>query len=320
MRVPAAILALATFLSCGARSDPHVLRVGHFPNVTHAQGLIGHGFSREGKGWFEERLGEGIRIEWFVFNAGPSAMEALLAGSIDLAYVGPNPALNAFIRTGGDEVRVVAGAARGGAALVVQGDGRIRSDEDFRGKRVATPQFGNTQDVACRAWLMDRGFKVTQTGGDVLVIPTENPDQVPLFQDGKIDAAWTVEPWVSRLETEAGARIHFEEKDAVTTVLVASARFLAERRDLARRFVAAHAELTAWIGAHPDEAKKRIGDELLAETRREMPAALLDRAWPRLAFDASVPLAAFEEFERRAVRTGFLERVFPLDRFAEAPG
>jgi len=320
MRALLAILALALALgSCGAGNDANVLRVGHFPNVTHAQALVGHALTREGKGWFEERLGKGIRIEWLVFNAGPGAMEALLAGSIDLAYVGPNPALNAHIRTDGDEVRVVAGSARGGAALVVRGDG-IRTDGDFRGKRVATPQFGNTQDVACRAWLLDHGFRVTQTGGDVLVVPTENPDQIPLFERGEIDAAWTVEPWVSRLETEAGGRVYLEERDALTTVLVASARFLGERRELARRFVAAHVELTAWMAAHPEEAKRRVGEELLAETRRPMPAGLIDRAFSRLVFDAQIPLAAFEEFQGKAVRTGFLERPFPLDRFVEAPG
>ena len=318
MRALLAILALALG-SCGAPDDANVLRVGHFPNLTHAQGLLGHARTREGKGWFEERLGKGIRVEWFVFNAGPSAMEALLAGSIDLAYVGPNPALNAHIRTDGEEVRVVAGAARGGAALLVQGDGRIRSDEDFRGKRVATPQFGNTQDVACRAWLLDHGFRVTQTGGDVLVVPTENPDQLPLFERGEIDAAWTVEPWVSRLELEAGARVHLEEKDAVTTVLVARARFLAERPDFARRFVAAHAELTLWMAAHPAEAKRTVGEELLAETRRGVPMDLVDRAFSRLVFDAQIPVAALEEFQRKAVRTGFLKRAFPLDRFVEAP-
>ncbi len=316
MRALVAIL----LVSCGAGDEPNALRVGHFPNITHAQGLIGHARTRENKGWFEERVGPGIRIEWCVFNAGPSAMEALLAGSIDLAYVGLSPALNAHVRTGGDEVRVVAGAARGGAGLVVQGDGRIRADKDFRGQRVATPQFGNTQDLSCRAWLLDRGFAVTQTGGDVLVVPTENPDQLPLFRLGEIGAAWTVEPWVSRLEMEGGGRLYHEEKDAVTTVVVASTRLLAKRRELARRFVAAHVELTAWIAAHPAEAKAEVAAELLAETRREMPGDLLDRAWSRLAFDARTPVAAFEELQKRAVRTGFLKRAFPLERFTEAPG
>jgi NitT/TauT family transport system substrate-binding protein len=307
-------VAAALLGSCGISEDRSVLRVGHFPNITHAQALLGHAATRAGKGWFEERLPPGIRVEWFVFNAGPSAMEALLAGSIDLVYVGPNPALNAHVRTEGKDVRLVAGAARGGSALVVRGD-----PGDFRGKRIATPQFGNTQDVACRAWLMDRGLSVTQTGGDVHVLPTANPDQIALFRAGRIDAAWTVEPWVSRLETEAEGRVLVEEKDAVTTVLVASARLLKERRELARRFVAAHEELTLWIVAHPEEARAGVAAELLAETRRPLPEGLLERAWPRLAFDAATPLAAFQDFQRKAVRTGFLPRPFPLERFAEAP-
>lgn len=293
------------------------MRVGHFPNLTHAQALLGHARTRAGQRWFEERLGEGVRVEWYVFDAGPSAMEALLAGSIDLAYVGPNPALNAHVRTEGNDIRLVAGSARGGAALVVSGT--IRTDADLRGRRVATPQFGNTQDVACRAWLLDRGFRVTQTGGDVSVVPTANPDQLALFQSGQLDAAWTVEPWVSRLELEAGGHVHLEEKEAVTTVLVASARFLAGRRELARRFVAAHHELTAWMVAHPAEAKAEAAAELLAEVRRAIPPEILDRAWPRLSFDAAPPLAALEEFQRKAVRSGLLERAFPLDRLFEEP-
>ena len=159
--------------STGGHAKPFVLRVGHFPNVTHAQGVIAHAMTnrakklQQGNGWFEERLGPGVKINWFVYNAGPSAMEALFADSIDLTYVGPSPALNAYTRSKGEEVRVIAGAAEGGAALVVQRDGRIRSPQDFKGRKIATPQFGNTQDVACRTWLQAGGLKVTPTGGDV---------------------------------------------------------------------------------------------------------------------------------------------------------
>ncbi|HEX6882988.1 MAG TPA: ABC transporter substrate-binding protein, partial [Planctomycetota bacterium] len=172
------------------------LRVGHFPNLTHAQGVIGHGLSRAGAaasrpGWFEERLGPDVELEWYVYNAGPTAMEAMLAGSLDLTYVGPNPALNAYIRSEGDEIRIVAGAASGGAALVVQPDGRIQEVADFRGRKIATPQLGNTQDVAARAFLKSKGFKITQTGGDALVLPTANPDQLALFLKGDLDAVWT---------------------------------------------------------------------------------------------------------------------------------
>ena len=148
-------LALA-FAACRAGPEPRpdapvVVRVGHFPNITHGQALVAHQLSRRGQGWFEERLGPRVDIEWFVYNAGPSAMEAIFAGSVDLSYVGPSPAINAYTRSGGEEVRIIAGAAWGGAALVVQGDGRIQTAADFRGRRVATPSLGNTQDVACRA-------------------------------------------------------------------------------------------------------------------------------------------------------------------------
>lgn len=148
-----------------------------------------------GRGWFEQRLGADVKIRWFVSNAGPSAMEAIFAKSIDLTYVGPNPAINAHLKSGGEEIRIVAGACSGGAALVVQADGRIKTDADFRGKKVATPQFGNTQDVAARAWLHSKGYRVTMTGGDVLVLPTANADQLALFKKGDLDAVWTVEPW-----------------------------------------------------------------------------------------------------------------------------
>ena len=142
------------------------VRVGHFPNITHAQGVVAHALSRQGKGWFEQRLGPGTKIEWFVYNAGPSAMEAVFANSIDLTYVGPGPALNAYTKSKGEEIRLIAGAANGGAGLVVQPDQDLKAAADFRGKKIATPQLGNTQDISCRAWLTDGGLKITQLGGD----------------------------------------------------------------------------------------------------------------------------------------------------------
>ena len=132
--------------------------------------MIAHALSRQGKGWFEQRLGPGIEIQWFTYNAGPSAMEAIFAGSLDLTYVGQGPALNAHFKSNGEEIRVISGAANAGAALVVKADSPIKAPADFRGKKIATPQLGNTQDISCRAWLKAQGFKVTQTGGDVIVI------------------------------------------------------------------------------------------------------------------------------------------------------
>ncbi|HKQ38614.1 MAG TPA: ABC transporter substrate-binding protein [Verrucomicrobiae bacterium] len=293
-----------------------VVRVGHFPNVTHAQGVIGHGLSRAQKGWFEQRLGPDVEVQWFVYNAGPSAMEAIMANSIDLTYVGPNPAINAHLKTQGKDIRVVAGACSGGAALVVQPDGRISKDSDFKGKKVATPQLGNTQDVAARAWLKSKGYKITLTGGDVLVVPTANPDQLTLFQKGDMAAVWTVEPWVTRLELEAKGKVYLEESSLwketggkyVTTHLVTSIKFLQRNPDLLKKWIGAHVELTDWINKNVEEAKRILNDELKAETTRALPQQTLDHAWKRLEITHDPISASLLKSAQDAHAIGFLRQ------------
>ena len=314
------VLAVLLLTVAGARAETVTLRVGYFPNITHAQGIVGSHTTREKSGWFEQRLGPDVNIMWLPFNAGPSAMEAIFAGSIDLTYVGPNPALNAYIRSRGDEIRVLAGATQGGAALVVAGDGRITQPGDFRGRKVATPQLGNTQDVAARAWLKKQGFKVTLTGGDVFVLPTANPDQLRLFQQGKVDAVWTVEPWVSRLELETGGKIFLEQGDAVTTVLVCSVKFLKTRPELAEKFRAAHLELTTWLNDHADEARSLVQAGLTADTKRALSGEVVASAWRRLKFTGQVTQAQFDELVGEAQSVGFLRQAIPLDRlFSRKP-
>src|SRR3984957_1816251 len=156
-------LVLAVSVAVSAQTT---IRVGAFPNITHAQPMIG-----KANGWFEKAMGPNVKIEWHSFNAGPSAMEALFAGAIDLTYVGPNPAINGYVRSNGEALRIIAGATSGGAALVVRGDSGINSASDFRGKRIASPQMGNTQDVALRAWLRSQGLETRDKGGDVEVMP-----------------------------------------------------------------------------------------------------------------------------------------------------
>lgn len=295
-------------------ADPVVLRIGYFPNVTHAQGVIGAQSTREERGWFESRLGPGVKIEWFAFNAGPSAMEAVFAGSIDATYVGPNPALNAYIKSKGEEIRVLAGSALGGAALVVPKSSTVASAGDFRGKRVATPQLGNTQDVAARAWFRKQGLNVTLIGGDVQIVPTPNPDQLGLFRTGKLEGVWTVEPWVSRLILDGDGRVFLEQKDAVTTILVSSVKLLRDQPELAEKLRLAHVELTAWINAHPEEAREQVRAGLSATTRREMSEELVAAAWSRLVFTDKVEPAALESFMTDAQAAGLLKASLPLDR------
>lgn len=289
------------------------IRVGHFPNVTHVQALVAHALSRQGKGWFEERLA-GAKIEWFVYNAGPSATEAIFANSIDLTYIGPSPAINAYAKARGEEIRIVAGAANGGAALVVPKETALKTAADFRGKKIATPQLGNTQDVSCRAWLAAGGLKITQLGGDAQVLPTENPDQLALFQQKRIDAVWTVEPWVSRLELEAGGKALVEEKDSPTTVLVSSARFLKTNRQLLKQFVDAHRSLTEWIENNPEEAQRLALEELREETHGKLSAELIAHAWKRIGLTNDVRREAMETFVANAKAAGFLRDAPDLSR------
>jgi NitT/TauT family transport system substrate-binding protein len=318
-RIVASLLATPFLTRAASAQTPLVIRVGHFPNITHIHALVARSFERQGKGWFSERMGRPVRIEWYTYNAGPSAMEAIFAGALDLTYVGPNPAINAFARSRGAEIRVISGAVNGGAALVIQPGSGLSKPIDFRGKRIATPQFGNTQDVAARAWLAAGGLRITQTGGDAQVIPTQNPDQLSLFQRKELDAVWTVEPWVSRLELEAGGQVLVEETDAITTILVSRAAFLEKERETVRRFAAAHADLTYWITANPEEAQRMARDELKAAFRVEMSEALAARSFKRLRLTNESSNEAFAAFVQSAQRVGFLRDLPDLRRFIEVP-
>ncbi len=318
MSIFASSILVAAFVS-GPVSGETKIRVGHFPNITHAQGVIAHALSRQGKGWLEQRLGPDTKIEWFVYNAGPSAMEAIFAKSIDLTYVGSGPALNAYTKSHGQEIRLIAGAANGGSGLVVQPDQNLKAAADFRGKKIATPQLGNTQDISCRAWLSEGGLKITQLGGDAQVLPTQNPDQLGLFRGKKVDAVWTVEPWLSRLEQEDSGKVIVEEKEVATTILVSSVKFLNEQRDLAKKFAQAHAELTDWIIKNPEEAQRLIKAELLEETKSDMTPQVIASAWKRIAFTSETPRAAVEKFMQNSVRAGFIKTAPDLSKLFETP-
>jgi NitT/TauT family transport system substrate-binding protein len=306
-------LSAAGLTACGKQNtDPKApLRFGHFPNITHIQGLVAHQLSRQGKGWFEPRLG--VPVEWFVYNAGPSATEAIFARALDVTYIGPSPVLNAYAKSKGTELRILSGAATGGSALVVRPAANINTPADFKGKRIATPQLGNTQDIQLRAWLSDNGLNVTQTGGDAIVLPTQNPDQLSLFIKGDIDAVWTVEPWVSRLELEAGGKIFVEDKGTFATLLASSAVFVTERAELAKKLVAAHHELTDWIKQHPAEARELIKAELKELTTKAPGDPLLDRALPRVVLSDEISRPALDVMVESAKKAGFLRDIPSLD-------
>jgi NitT/TauT family transport system substrate-binding protein len=178
------------------------LRIGYFPNINHAQAVIGLG-----KGDFQKALGANVKVETFAFNAGPSAIESLLANRIDVSYIGPNPAINGYVVSDGKGVKVIAGATSAGASFLVRNDSGINSVKDLGGKKFASPQLGNTQDVALRKYLQDNGFKTTENGGNVTVVPVANADILTLFLKKDIDGAWVPEPWATRLLNEATGKI-----------------------------------------------------------------------------------------------------------------
>lgn len=304
--VCAATIALAG-IPAGAEQRPIALRVGYFPNITHAPAVIG-----VADGTFQMGMGQGIRIEPFQFNAGPSAMEALLAGQLDLAYVGPNPAVNCYIKSEGQALRIVAGCCSGGAAMVVRSDSAIKEPRDLRGKRIATPQLGNTQDVAFRSYLLEHNLKPVELGGDVRIAPTSNSNLLMLFERREIDGAWTVEPWVTRLLVEGRGRLFLDERDLweggrfTTAVIVAATGFLRRHPDLVGRWIGLHVDLCRKIKADPKWAKAAVNKELEKVTGQPLPAKVLDGAWQRLEITYDPLRASLFKSMEQAFRLGFL--------------
>lgn len=301
---PVALLVCFFSLLASAQT---VVRVGAFPNITHAQAMLG-----KANGAFEKALGPGVRIEWKSFNAGPAAIEALFAGALDMAYVGPNPTISGYVRSGGEALRVIAGAASGGAALIVRNDAGISRPEDFHGKKVASPQLGNTQDVALRAWLKAHRLKPLDRGGDVQIMPMANPDQLTLFLKKELDAAWAPEPWATRLIREGNGRLFLDERDLwpgrefVVTNLIVSTRFLRDHPEVVKSWLRANLELTDWINSHLPEARQMINRQIEKETGKALNSAEIDEAFSRLEITYDPLRATMLASAQAAFEAGFL--------------
>lgn len=284
------------------------VRLAYFPNVTHAPALVG-----VARGEFQSALGAST-LETKVVNAGPEAMEALLAGEIDVAYVGPSPAINTYIKSNGRALRVVAGACSGGASLMARADTNIQSVRDLDGKRVAVPQLGGTQDVSCRHFLAANGLSSHEKGGTVEIMPIKNPDILALFLQKQLDAAWVPEPWAARLKAEAGARLVVDERDLwpnrrfTTTVLVVRKAFLDAHPKEVEALLQAHLKVMAWLQRHPDEAQTTVNAELKRLTGKELQPEVLREAWSRVEFTEDPDRASMEAFVQAAVRAGYLPK------------
>lgn len=336
------LLALATLVvtACGGNDDEDTpatstdgangtsageeeevtLRLGYFPNITHSQPIVGLQ-----RGTFAEVLGGNVTLETVTFNAGPSAIEALFAGAIDATYIGPNPAINGYAQSGGEALRIVAGATSGGALLVVRPEAGIKEPGDLDGKRIASPQLGNTQDVALRKYLLDNGLGAKESGGNVDVLPTANPDTLNLFKQGEVDGAWVPEPWATRLIQEAGGEIFLDERELwpegafVTTHLIVSTDFLNDHPSTVEKLIQAHVETTEWINENPVEARQLVNKGIEEVTGAALPAAVIDTAWENIEVTYDPVSASLFGSAASAKELGFIDEVPDANIYALDP-
>jgi len=292
----------------GHDSSPESVRLGYLPNLTNAIAIVGID-----EGTYRRAL-RPTKLETQVFNAGPDAALALMSGAIDAAYLGPSPVINAFIHSNGEAIRVVSGAASGGAALVVR-EG-IDTPEQLRGRTVATPQLGGTQDVALRWWLEKNGLETSpEGGGDVEILPQKNGQTIAAFRQGILDGAWLPEPWASRLVAEGGAHVLVDERELwpegqdVTNVLAVRTELLEQHPDIVRRLLEGQAEAADYIGVHPQQAQQLVNRSIDRITGQTLPPEVVDAAWARIDFGPDLSPDAFVESARRAKSVGLLPSV-----------
>ena len=286
-----ALLGLVALAACGstATADANdnarlTLRIGYFPNLTHAPALAGLK-----QGLFAKALGSSVTIEEHTFNAGGDAVTAILSGSIDATFVGPNPAVNAYVQSHGEAVRIISGATSGGAELVVRPG--IASPAALKGKKIADPQLGGTQDVALRWYLKQQGFNVDSAGGgDVSVLPQDNSVTLTAFRQGQIDGAWVPEPWASRLVVEGGGRVLVDERDLwpggqfETTNLLVSKQFLDQHPKRVKALLEGLYQSIQFLNTHAAQAQQITNDAVAGITGKKLAAGVVAAAWPHMTF------------------------------------
>jgi len=284
------------------------VRIGYFGNLTHGTALVGNK-----KGLFQKELGA-TRATYAVFNAGPSEIEALNSGSIDIGFIGPSPSINGYTKSGGKNLRIIGGSASGGVKLVVNPD-KVKSLKDVRGKRIATPQLGNTQDVAFLNWAAEQGWKVdAQSGkGDVTVVRSDNKVTPDAFGAGSIDGAWVPEPTASKLVAQGGKVLLDEatlwpDEEFVITNIIVRRQFLEEHPKAVEAVLKASVEANKWINANPDEAKAAANQQLEADSGKALPAEVLDPAWKSIRFTDDPLAATLDAQAEHAVKAGLLEQ------------
>ncbi|HEV7536751.1 MAG TPA: ABC transporter substrate-binding protein, partial [Acidimicrobiia bacterium] len=304
----------ATTTTTTAPKVEHVtLRLGYFPNVTHAAAIAG-----VEKGIFADKLGPNVDLKTAIFNAGGAATEALFSGAIDATYLGPSPSINAFVKSKGDALRIIAGATSGGASLVVKPN--INSAADLKGQKVATPQLGNTQDVAARAWFLSQGLKTDiQGGGDVKIVPQDNSQSLDTFKSGQIAGAWVPEPWATRLVREGGGKVLVDERTLwpgqqfVSTQLIVSRTFLSNHPDVVERLLQGHIAATDYINSNAVEAQDVVNAGIAKATGQAMSLDTIKASWGGMSFTVDPLASTLNKEANDAKAVGLLDGSVKLD-------
>lgn len=303
------LLLLGFYGRTSAKKEPvhqQHLKLGYFPNVTHAPAVVG-----VAQGAFQKEVSKNTTVDYLVFNAGPAAMEALLAGEVDMCYVGPGPALNTFIKTKGRALRILAGACDGGAGLVARPQANISSVRDLDGKSVAVPQLGGTQDISLRHFMALNNLSPVEKGGTVKILPIKNADMLALLKRGEIDAAWAPEPWITRLIEEAGAKLVVDERDLwpdkrfTTTVLVGRTAYITAHPQEVEAILNAHRSAVAFVQNEPEAAQQILNGELKRLTNKALSKETLKTAWGRVTFTTDANPVSIMQIADAAVQAGY---------------
>ncbi|HTI14688.1 MAG TPA: ABC transporter substrate-binding protein [Dictyobacter sp.] len=309
------IIALVLFLAfslaaCGTSSasskGPVTVNLGYFPNITHAIALVG-----VQRGTFQQAIGPN-KLTTHVFNAGPDEIQALLSGNIDIAYVGPNPAINGYVRSNGSALKIIAGASSGGALFIVRPGAHITSPADLNGKKIADPQQGGTQDISLRHYLQQHNLKTTQQGGTVNILPMDNATILNEFKAGQIDGAWVPEPYASRLIIEDHGTVFVDErnlwpnKQFTTTDLIVRTAFLNAHPDIVKELLQAHVETAQYINNNLSSAITIVNNQLKALTQKSYSTQILDSAFHNLSITYDPLVSTLYEQANDEYTLGFL--------------
>lgn len=301
------LAAMTGLVGCGGsvEKDRTKVNIGYFNNVTHAQALY-----MKANGTLEETLGEDVKVNWTAFNAGPSEVEALFAGDIDIGYIGPVPAITANVKSNGD-VTILSGATKAGAELIKASSSDIQSVKDLDGKTVAIPQIGNTQHLCLLKLLSDNGMAPVDEGGTVNVTAVENADVLNMMDQGNIDAALVPEPWGTTLVNN-GAEIVldydevYNNGDYPVAVVVVRNEFMEEHPDLVEEFLAKHEEVTSYMQENIGESAAVVNDEINAATGKSLDEATLESAFGKIVISSEVNEEAIDDFAEISLEQGFI--------------